>query len=394
VESPCKQAKIAGETEKKKENWFGENMKAKMIMNLLTILILLSTPLAGCLGPGGHEGSDNSEPDYKVTVLTYDVFALSDAMLSDFTNRTGIEVEIIKVDDTGTVLARALQTKDDPIADVIIGIDNSFLQIALDNDLFKAYKGNIPDLHPEASAPYSGNLVVPYDWGRVCINYDTTYVDGENVTAPTSLWDFTNETWAGKVVVQNPRTSSPGRSFMLATVDYFANDADDSTDFTDWWSAMKANDVIVTDSWTEAYETHYSGGYGQWYDGFIGNANAVVSYCHSPGVEAYYGENGTTSVALTLDRASFLQVEYAGIANGAAHPIDAEAFIQELLANGVQSTIATTNFMYPADVNYTLPEDNGYLYHTGVPNQDSNLTAAEIAAGIEDWLNQWDSAMA
>jgi len=372
----------------------GEKMKINKTI-WLTLTILLAAPLSGCLGPGGNEGSDNSEPAYKVTVLTYDVFALSDSMLSDFTNRTGIEVEIIKVDDSGTVLARALQTKDNPIADVIVGIDNSFLQVALDNELFtNLYNAKIPELHVEATTPYSGNFVVPYDWGRVCINYDTTFVDGENVTAPTSLWDFTNDTWDGKVVVQNPRTSSPGRSFMLATVDYFANDADDSTDFTDWWSAMKANDVIVTDGWTEAYETHYSGGYGQWYDGFVGNANAVVSYCHSPGVEAFYGDNWTTSVALTLDRASFLQVEYAGIAKGAAHPIDALVFIDEMLATGVQSTISTTNFMYPADVNYTLPSENGYLYHTGVPNQDSSLTAEEIGAGIDEWLNQWDSAMA
>ena len=366
-----------------------------MIMNLLTISILLSTPLAGCLGPGDTDGTDSSESPGKLRVLTYDVFAISDEMIAGFEERTNYDVELIKVDDAGSVLARALQTKDDPIADVIIGIDNSFLQIALDYELFAPFDTSvIPDLHLEASSSYTGNLVAPYDWGRVCINYDTTYVDGENVSAPESLWDFASENWTGKVAVQNPRTSSPGRSFLLATVDYFAHDEDDSTDFSDWWSAMNNNGVIVTDGWTEAYETHYSGGYGKWNDGFIGDANAVVSYCHSPGVEAYFGDNWTTSVALTLDRSSFLQVEYVGIAKGTSQSAGAQEFIAEMLNHGVQSSISLTNYMYPAAANYTLPSENGYRYHTGVPTQDSGLTPAQIGAGIDDWLNQWDSAMA
>lgn len=50
---------------------------------------------------------------------------------------------------------------------------------------------------------------------------------------------------------------------------------------------MKNNDVIVTSGWTEAYEIHYSGGYGVWTEGHIGDAAITVSYCHSPGVEAF-----------------------------------------------------------------------------------------------------------
>lgn len=360
------------------------------------MLIMMTAPLSGCLGPPQDDLTDSSgEPQPQaVRVLTYDVFALSSEMLDDFTNRTGYEVELIKVDDAGTVLARALQTKDDPIADVIVGIDNSFLQVALDNGIYQPItNAQHPSLHTEATLPYSGEYVTPYDWGRVCFNYDTSYADGENVSEPTSLWDFTQPEWNGKVAVQNPRTSSPGRSFLLATVDYFDHDESDG-DFSFWWQQMKANEVIVTDGWSEAYETHYSAGYGQWYDGFVGDAQAVVSYCHSPGVEAYYGDNWTTSKALTLNRSSFLQVEYVGIAAGADNIDGASAFIEAMLGEEVQSSIALTNFMYPVDRNYSLPTENGYLHHSGVPELDSQLSPTEIAAGIEEWLDEWDRAMA
>ena len=57
-------------------------MKIKLIMNLLTISILLSTPLTGCLGPADNEGNDSSESLGKLRILTYDVFAISDEMIA------------------------------------------------------------------------------------------------------------------------------------------------------------------------------------------------------------------------------------------------------------------------------------------------------------------------
>ena len=87
---------------------------------------------------------------------------------------------------------------------------------------------------------------------------------------------------------------------MSATVDYFENDEDNTTDAFDWWKAMADNGAILTTGWTEAYEIHYSGGYGEWVEGHLGDAAMTVSYCHSPGVEAFYGGNWTKSTSLTL----------------------------------------------------------------------------------------------
>ena len=63
---------------------------------------------------------------------------------------------------------------------------------------------------------------------------------------PTSLWDLTSSEFSGKVAIPSPETSSPGRAFMLSTINYFANDEDNSTDWTDWWSAMASNDATIT----------------------------------------------------------------------------------------------------------------------------------------------------
>lgn len=349
-------------------------------------LLMMSTALAGCLDRTGI-GLGAAEDQNHLRIVSYDAFGISDEMLSTFTNETGVTVELTRVGDAGSVLASSIQAGDANLYDLALGIDNSYLGAAMAAEIFQPLDVDRSGLSERALAPYDGDLAIPFDVGSVCLNYDTAYVDGENVTMPTSLWDFTEEDWQGKVAVQNPRTSSPGRSFAIAVAHTLGDEADD------WWSAMKANDVIVTDGWTTAYEVHYSGGYGQWYDGFIGDAHAVVSYCHSPGVEAYFGGNWTTSAASDLPGASFGQVEYAALLAGSTKSAAATTFVNWLISEEVNSQMPTLNYMYPAIEGGDLPETDGYRWHAVVPT-DADVTPAEIDANIADWLDAWDAAMA
>ena len=47
-----------------------------------------------------------------------------------------------------------------------------------------------------------------------------------------------------KLTFPSPVTSSPGRAFLVATIDYFENDNDTETDAFDWWEAITDNDAI------------------------------------------------------------------------------------------------------------------------------------------------------
>lgn len=228
--------------------------------------------------------------------------------------------------------------------------------------------------------------------GYVCLNYDTSIVDGENMTVPTNLWNLTEEEWRGKVAIPSPISSSPGRAFMLATLDYFSYSEDSSDSFKQWWSAMEENDVIVTSGWTEAYETHYTGGYGEWTEGYIGDAHITVSYCHSPGVESWYNENWTKSASLDLPQSSFFQVEYATAVTG-GNVEAASEFIDYLLSEQVNSQMPEQNLMYSVLKGEDLPTTNGYRYHSTVPSEPAEISMQEIAENMESWLQQWNSAM-
>jgi thiamine transport system substrate-binding protein len=160
----------------------------------------------------------------------------------------------------------------------------------------------------------------------------------------------------------------------------------------EWWGAMADNDAIFTTGWSEAYEIHYSGGYGVWEDGFIGDAWLTVSYCHSPGVEAFFGGNSTISKAVDIDYASFHQVEYAAKVNGGGSASAVDAFIEFLLSNEINTNMPENNYMYSVLEGENLPETGGYRHHSPIPSSPSEITTERIDEEMENWLMNWREA--
>ncbi len=61
----------------------------------------------------------------RVVLVTYDSFALPEDAATEFTERTGAEIEVVTAGDSGTMLTRALLAAGSPEGDVIFGIDNT-----------------------------------------------------------------------------------------------------------------------------------------------------------------------------------------------------------------------------------------------------------------------------
>ena len=134
-------------------------------------------------------------------------------------------------------------------------------------------------------------------------------------------------------------TSSPGRAFLVATIDYFENDGDDETN-ADWWNMIKKTDVF-TSGWTESYETH-TGGCGEYTTGYVGDAHLTVSYCQSPGVE-HFTQKTTHSTSITLQNYFPADRVYWD----SCKDVDAaEAFIEYLLSTEINRNMPENNLMY------------------------------------------------
>lgn len=366
----------------------GIQLKLHMIVSLL----MVSLSFSGCLDASKeelvcNEGKDTGD-DCVLTIVTYDINAISDDVLNEFTNQTGFEVQMIRTDDAGGILEHLLLTKDSPQADLALGLDNTYLQTAFEFNLLTEHNAEIPLLDSKATVPYNGNKAVPFDQGYICLNGDTQALSENNISFPTTLEELTAPEWKGRTAFPSPVTSSPGRAFMVATVDYFEQQSTNTTAF-DWWEDMADNDAIFTSGWTEAYETHYTGGYGIWNDGHIGDAWLTVSYCHSPGVEAFYGGNSTISAAVLIDYASFSQVEYAASVNGGGSKNAVNAFIEYLLSDGINTNMPENNLMYSVLEGKDLPETSGYRHHSPVPSQPSTIEMDRIGEEMDSWLKDW-----
>ena len=94
------------------ENKTGKIGRTKAVA--LTI-ILMTAAVTGCL-------SSESEDDNSLVIVTYDVYALSDEMISTFENQTGIEVEMVKLADSGSILSYLIQQKGTGANDLAIGL--------------------------------------------------------------------------------------------------------------------------------------------------------------------------------------------------------------------------------------------------------------------------------
>ncbi len=194
--------------------------------------------IAGCGGGEGAGASTSAGPTTSgepvtITLLTHDSFLLSDGTLEAFTAETGIDVEVLAGGDAGVAVNQAIVTRDNPIADVLFGVDNTLLTRALDADLFLPYESAAIDGVPAALQLDPEHRVTPIDYGDVCVNYDVAALAAAGVEPPGTLDDLVDPAYRGMLVVQDPATSSPGLAFLLATIARYGDGG-----WQDWWAQL------------------------------------------------------------------------------------------------------------------------------------------------------------
>lgn len=311
----------------------------------------------------------------EVVLLTHDSFALSQERLDLFTTESGITLTIQTAGDAGTMLNQAILTKDNPIADVIYGIDNTFLSRALDNDLFIPYRAADIDTVNEV-LQVNEDLATPIDFGDVCINYDIAAFSELGIDPPTKLGQLIDPTYKDMLVVEDPATSSPGLAFLLATIVALPDGS--SYDWRAFWTDLFANGVAVAPDWTDAYTSRFS------LSG--GDRPLVVSYASSPVAEVLFGELDTAPSA-SLSEGCYRQIEYAGILQGTTDEMAAREVVDFLLGQRTQEDIPLNMFVYPVNRDAVLPEV--FTEFTVLPEAPAIMNSQAVDDNRERWIQEW-----
>ena len=340
----------------------------------------LSAMLIATAACSGTNTSDGERPD-ALKLIAHDSFASAAAEIGafdSFTEDTGIAVEVIAAGDAGILVNQAVLTKDNPLADVLFGVDDTFLSRALHEDIFSAYKSiHIDDVADDLVHP--DDLVTPIDFGDVCINYDKGWFESTKLQVPSTLADLRANLYAMHLTVEHPATSSPGLAFMFATIHEFGEDG-----WLDYWADLKTAQVNVANDWDSAY-------YGDFVR-YGGESSMVVSYASSPPAEVIFATE-PTEVAPTgiIEAGCYRQVEYAAVLRGTEYPGAAGELIDYMLSTEFQEMVPLTWFVFPANQKASLPQE--FLDHTIIPENPARFDAAYIAENRDRWIDEWIEVM-
>lgn len=324
-------------------NW----TKSVLVSILLTLLVC---SLFGC------KKTDDQRLK-QVIIYAYDSFSgewgPGPEIARLFKEKTGMEVIFADCEDGGQVLSKAILEKKDPYADVVIGIDNNLWKQAYDEGILDSFVPSnanevkaelwaklnpLENIVTDADVKSSKATLTPFDFSPFAFIFNTK----SGIEAPKCLEDLTKDIYAKKIILMDPRTSTPGLGFETWVKTVYGDRADD------YMKRLEPSILTMTPGW--------SAGYGMFTDG---EAPLVISYTTSPAYHIEYGE-GDQFQALIFDDGHIMQVEGAGIVKGAKNKKGAQAFIEFLISPEAQNVIPLTQWMFPVNSTIALPKSYDY----------------------------------
>ena len=332
----------------------------------------------------GAAAQTETDREAQLVVMGHDSMAISEAVVEVFEQQHQAKVSFLLAGDAGSALNRAILAKDQPLADVLYGVDNAFLSRALEHQVFEPYRPpRLQQVPAELQLDPSGHAT-PIDFGDVCVNFDRTYFDASGLAPPQRLEDLADPRYRDLLVVADPATSSPGLAFLLTTIGRFGEGG-----YLEFWRQLKDNGVRVAGDWETAYFQEFSGATGS------GDRPLVVSYGSSPPFEVIYSEqpiDQPTTGVMSSAASCFRQIEFAGILAGTDRRELAERWIDFMLSETFQADMPLNMFVFPVIPDVPLaPEFERFLT---IPALTAQVDPEQIAARREHWIRSWRELMA
>jgi thiamine transport system substrate-binding protein len=286
--------------------------------------------------------------------------------------------------DANGIVTKLVAESSNPVADVVIGIDNVLILKENTKSVLEPYTplqinqidSSLVDLlDPE-------HYVTPIDYGLITLIHSqsdinsTSNPDIENMTLSTLA------NYADALVTEDPHLSSPGLAFLLSEITMSEKLLDQ--DWRDWWNIVNEN-ISITSGWTDAWNI--------WYES--PTRLFLNSYGTDPAYSAYFYGSPPDTAALPLHYNgtdyAWMQVEGIGLVRNCPNPDIAKLFIDYCLSTEFQTYIGVNQWMYPANPSVEMDSAFQYALHLDDVSLFNNLLPrTEIAANLNSWLEEWD----
>ena len=306
----------------------------------------------------------------KLTIYTYDSFVSEwgpgPIIEKIFEEKHNADIEFVAVDSAATLLNKVILEGDTTKADIVLGLDMNLFDLAEQSELFTSH--NINNINNIINVPlkWESNKFVPYNYGYFSFVYNEANLE----SPPKSMDELINSTNA-RIVIQDPRTSTPGLGLLTWMKALYGDNAGDE------WRKLNKKIISVTKGWTDAYYNFF----------MAGEADMVLSYTTSPAAHIMFEERYDI-LATTFEEGNYITIEFAGILNNSKNKDLANKFLNFMLSEEFQSVIPSTNIMYPVTNIKNLPDAFDKLQ---IPNF-IQINPKEINENKEKWIDEWLNA--
>lgn len=307
-----------------------------------------------------------------LTVYTYDSFVADwgpgPKVKEAFEKTCDCTITWVAPGDGVAVLNRLKLEGHDTKADVVLGLDTNLTAEAQRTGLFG--KHGLDLSLAKTPTPWTDEYFMPFDYGYFAVVYDSQAMKDP----PKSLDELVNGDPAQKIILEDPRASTPGLGFLLWMKQVYGDKAADA------WKKLEPRILTVAPGWSEAYALFTKG-----------EAPMVLSYTTSP---AYHviAENTDRYKAAPFAEGHYLQVEVAGVIEASKHRALAEKFLAFMMEPGFQDQIPTNNWMFPAGAtSAALPAAFGDLVK---PTKTLLYSPEEVDQNRRAWIDEWLNATA
>ncbi|MDB4861149.1 thiamine ABC transporter substrate binding subunit [Alphaproteobacteria bacterium] len=305
----------------------------------------------------------------KLIIYTYDSFVSEwgpgPIIEKQFEETYQIDLELVAVDSAATLLNKVIIEGNNTNADIVLGLDMNLFESAKKSNLFDNH--SLADLNDKLNLPinWESELFVPYNYGYFAFVYNNKNLKNP----PKSMDELINSTDA-RIVIQDPRTSTPGLGLLTWMKALYGKDAQSN------WKKLNKKIIAVTKGWTDSYYNFF----------MAGEADLVLSYSSSPAAHIMFEETNEIS-ASTFEEGNYISIEFAGILKSSRNKEMANNFLNFMISDDFQSVIPSTNIMYPV-TNVSLPKAYNKLE---IPNA-LQLDPRDINDNKETWINEWLNA--
>jgi thiamine transport system substrate-binding protein len=305
-----------------------------------------------------------------LTIYTYDSFTASwgaaPKIKEAFEKLYDCNVKFVGMSSSIGALRKIQLEGKNTKADILLGLDTSIAETANKTGLFIKHDLNTSKL--DLPIAYSDENFVPYDYSYFAFVYDADKLKNP----PLSFEALAAMPEDFKIVIQDPRSSTPGLGLLLWIKEVYKEKAGE------YWKKLSPHILTITKGWSESYGLFLRG-----------EADMVLSYTTSP---AYHiiEEKKANYKAANFTEGHYGQIEVAAVLKSSKQKVLAKKFLAFMHSEVFADIIPTTNWAYPVvKTKQGLPKAYEALT---IPSKMILLDGKTVEENRKTIINEWLNA--